>query len=416
MGWLAGALITQHCQSNTNQQQKISYLDVKTGLELVTARNFSDFEGKRLGIICNHTALDKNGQHIIDLFHNSSQCTVQAIFAPEHGFRGSAAAGDEISNEIDEKTGVKIYSLYGEINKPTPEMLADLDILIYDIQDVGARFYTYIATMTNCMESAAENNLPFVVLDRPNPIRGDRIEGPLLQPEYTSFVGPHPIPIRYGLTCGELARLINGEGWLANAVQADLQVITVQGWQRSFWYDETGLPWIAPSPNMTDLATAVVYPGFCLLEGTNLSEGRGTDSPFLQFGAPWIQADSYVAALNQLQLPGIVFSAVRFTPVDIPNRAIDPKYENQECQGLRIEITNRDQFLPLQAITHVLATTLSLYPEQFQWRERSIDLLSGSETFRQTISQKLPLTDLFNSWQTDVSQFRELIKPYLLYE
>jgi uncharacterized protein YbbC (DUF1343 family) len=330
---------------------------VQSGLDVIVSQNFQLFSGKRVGIVCNHTACDKNGRHVVDLFHQSGVCQVTAIFSPEHGFRGTQADGSRIDNETDSLTGATIYSLYGKISKPTPEMLINVDVLIYDIQDVGVRFYTYISTLTKVMESAAENNIPVVVLDRPNPIGGDRIEGPLLDLQFKSFVGPHAIPIRYGLTSGELARLINGEHWLANSLQADLTVVEMQGWRRSDWYDQTNLPWIAPSPNMPTLATAIAYPGFCLLEGTNLSEGRGTDSPFLKFGAPYIEGRRYARALNRLKCPGVKFEAISFTPKSIPGVASKPKYEDQACQGVRLVITDRDNFLPLATMVRILGLT-----------------------------------------------------------
>jgi len=265
---------------------------VQSGLDVLVAQNFAPLANRRLGIVCNHTARDRSGRHLIDLCQQSGVCQITAIFAPEHGFRGTFADGKNIADAVDSLTGAPIYSLYGENLQPTAEMLKNVDLLVYDIQDVGVRFYTYISTLTNVMRAAAENHLPIVVLDRPNPIRGDRIEGPMLEPQFRSFVGPHPIPIRYGLTAGELARLINGEHWLGDTLRAELTVIKMQNWRRAMWFDETGLPWFPPSPNMPTLLTATVYPGFCFMEGTNLSEGRGTDSPFVQFGAPYFDGEN----------------------------------------------------------------------------------------------------------------------------
>src|SRR6056297_793534 len=221
---------------------------VQTGLDSVISEKFSRFKGKNIGIVCNHTSRDKAGNHIVDLFHDNT--TVQAIFAPEHGYRGDAAAGAHIEDGKDVKTGIPIYSLYGKTRKPSAKMLENIDVLVYDIQDVGVRFYTYISTMTYCMEAAAEQDIEFVVLDRPNPIRGDRIEGPLLNSEFSSFVGMHEVPIRYGMTAGEYAVFVNEEGLLNETEKVDLTVVEVKGWQRSLWYDETDLQWIAPSPNM----------------------------------------------------------------------------------------------------------------------------------------------------------------------
>lgn len=388
---------------------------VKSGLDVLADRNFRIFAGKRVGIVCNHTACDRTGRHVVDLFHASGVCQVTAIFGPEHGFRGAQADGSKIDNETDSLTGATIYSLYGIISKPTPEMLANVDVLVYDIQDVGVRFYTYISTLTKVMESAAENNIPVVVLDRPNPIRGDRIEGPILDLQFKSFVGPHAIPIRYGLTPGELARLINGEHWLADSLQADLTVIEMQGWQRSNWYDQTGLPWVAPSPNMKSPATATAYPGFCLLEGTNLSEGRGTDEPFLTFGAPYIDSRQYAQALNNLKCPGVKFKAIRFTPRSIPGVANQPKYEGQVCQGVRIVITDRDKFMPIETIARVLILTRQLYPNNFTLRASGFDRLYGNSALRTIIENGQSVEDIILNWTTGIVTFEKLANQYKIY-
>ncbi|MFA4839068.1 MAG: DUF1343 domain-containing protein [Candidatus Neomarinimicrobiota bacterium] len=388
---------------------------VKTGLDVVAESNFEMFKGKKVGIICNHTARDKNGNHIVDLFYHSGVCAVSAIFGPEHGFRGLAADGREIGNEIDSLTGANIFSLYGDVNKPTKEMLKNVNVLVYDIQDVGVRFYTYTATMTKCMEAAAETGIPFYVLDRPNPIRGDRIEGPMLDPKFKSFVGPHPTPIRYGLSIGEFGQLINGESYLENGVKADLRVVTMKGWKRNLWYDQTDLPWIAPSPNMKFLTTATAYPGFCLLEGTNLSEGRGTDSPFLKFGAPYIDAKAYADSLNALNCKGIRFEPITFTPVSIPDVAAKPKYENQLCNGVLFIISDRDRFEPIPAIAQILEKTKQMYPKDFAWRG-SIERLYGSDELKLAIDSGRPVIELIAKWKSENKKFRATIEKYLLYK
>jgi uncharacterized protein YbbC (DUF1343 family) len=395
--------------------EKIEPNRVQTGLDRVVADNFSGFKGKNLGIVCNHTSRDKTGEHIVDLFHKNKSCSVRAIFAPEHGFRGKEAAGSSIEDDMDPRTGIKIYSLYGDTKKPTEKMLENIDMLIYDIQDIGARFYTYISTMTYCMEAAAENDIPIAVFDRPNPIRGNIVEGPILQEDYQSFVGLHPIPIRYGLTPGELAILINKSGYLKNKIKADLSVIKLKGWKRSLWYDQTDLPWIAPSPNIPDLETALVYPGMCLLEGTNLSEGRGTDTPFLLFGAPWISSDTLVSKLNRMDFEGIKFQGQNFKPVDIPGQAHNPKYENQECRGIRLQITDRETYRPVKTAVKILATINNNYPENFQWRKRWIDLLTGSDDLRKNFKNNAAVESLLQDWQTQAQAFEKLSKKYYLY-
>jgi len=388
---------------------------VRTGLDVAVESNFEMFRGKKVGIICNHTARDRNGNHIVDLFYHSGVCTVSAIFGPEHGFRGLAADGGDVCNEIDSLTGANIFSLYGEINKPTKEMLKNVDVLVYDIQDVGVRFYTFITTMTRCMEAAAEDSIPFYVLDRPDPIRGDRIEGPMLDPKFKSFVGPHPTPIRYGLTIGEFAKFINGESYLENGVKADLRVIKMKDWTRNLWYDQTDLPWIAPSPNMPFLSTAIAYPGFCLVEGTNLSEGRGTDSPFLKFGAPYIDAKTYADSLNALNCQGVRFEPITFTPVSIPNVAAKPKYENQLCNGVMLIISDRDLFKPISTMLLIIEKTKKMYPNDFKWRG-SIDRLYGNDELKLAIDSGKPVIELIAKWKTENEKFRAMTEKYLFYK
>lgn len=399
------------------QNDKVkTIMTIEMGLDIVIASKFEFFKGKKIGIICNHTSRDKNGRHIVDLFNESGKCSVTAIFAPEHGYRGSHADGRKIKNDVNSKTSAKIYSLYGKHRKPTKEMLKYVDILVYDIQDVGARFYTYISTMSNAMESTSANGIPFVVLDRPNPIRGDRIEGPLLELKYRSFVGMYPIPVRYGLTAGELALLICGEGYITNAVNIDLHIVKMENWTRELWYDETDLPWISPSPNMTNLKTAIVYPGFCLLEGTNISEGRGTDSPFLKFGAPWINGQTFARELNSLDIQGAIFEPSTFTPISIPNVAYKPKYENKQCGGAKIQITNRNDFKPVNAIIRILKKAKQMYQKEFKWRGTWIDKLYGSDKLRKVIENNEPLDELFKSWEKDIHRFYKISQQYKIYK
>ena len=263
---------------------------VKIGAEVFLEKYLDIIKGKKIGIVTNHTGVLPDGRHIVDVLNSIPDVKIVALFGPEHGIRGEVPDGKSISHGVDTKTGIKVYSLYGEVKKPTPEMLKDIDVLIFDIQDVGARFYTYISTMSYCMEACAELGKKFIVLDRPNPIRGLYVDGPVLAPKFKSFVGPHPIPVAHGMTVGELAKLFNEEGWLENGVKADLTVIKMENYLRKMWFDQTGLPWVKPSPNMMTLNTAIVYTATCFIEGTNVSEGRGTAHPFEWIGAPWIDA------------------------------------------------------------------------------------------------------------------------------
>ncbi|RMG27446.1 MAG: DUF1343 domain-containing protein, partial [Methanobacteriota archaeon] len=299
--------------------------------------------------------------------------------------------------------------------KPTPEMLKHIDILVFDIQDIGTRYYTYISTMAYAMEAAAEQKIPFVVLDRPNPITGTKVEGNVLEKEFASFVGLFPIPVRHGMTVGELATMINQEGWLRNGIKANLTVIPMKYWQRKFWYDETGLPFIKPSPNIPDLMSAIVYPGTCLLEGTNVSEGRGTHQPFQVFGAPWIDAQQLTRELNALNLPGVTFLDTVFTPVSIPGMATHPKYENRKCYGAFLQVTDREQFQPYKTGIHIVNTIYHMYPDSLQWRIAHFDRLCGSDAIRKAILKNIHPEEIFASWKEKLDAFKVLRTSYLLY-
>lgn len=383
------------------------YGSVKTGLDRVDA--YRDvFKGRRIGIIANHTTYDRNGRFVVDVFKGTAGVKIAALFSPEHGLWGKEQAGDGIDSQVDPVSGLQVRSLYGKTRKPTPEMLEDIDVLIFDIQDIGARFYTYISTMSLAMEAAAENGKRFVVLDRPNPIGGARVEGNILNPAQASFVGLHPIPVRHGMTVGELAKMFNGQGWLAGRVRAELIVIPMEGWRRRMWYDQTGLRFIKPSPNMPDLQTAAIYPGLCLLEGTNLSEGRGTDKPFRQFGAPWIDSRRLAERLNTLNLPGMRFEPTRFTPTS-------SKYQGQTCQGVQIVITDRDTLEPYYTGVRIVDEIFHRYPDDFQWRAGHFDRLCGTSDVRNAIINGSSLDELRSKWQAELTSFKKIRDKYLIY-
>jgi uncharacterized protein YbbC (DUF1343 family) len=372
-------------------------------------------KGKRLGVVTNHSALLKDGRHLVDALMSTRDVRVVALFGPEHGIRGDALDGRSVRDTVDPKTGVPMYSLYGRINKPTKEMLVEVDVLIFDIQDVGARFYTFISTMSNAMEAAAENGIPYVVLDRPNPIRGTWVEGPIRVDSLRSFVGLHPIPIAHGMTVGELATMLNEEGWLAGGVKARLTVVKCTGWKRDQWFDQTGLTWVRPSPNMATLATATVYPGTCLFEGTNISEGRGVGKPFETIGAPYVDGGAWSKELNTLGLPGVRFEAVRFTPQEIPNVASRPKHQGKECGGVAVIVTDRESFQPVRTAVHMLATIKRLAGDAFQWRNSSIDRLSGTPALRMAIDAGMPADEIVGGWKGEADAFLKLRAKYLLY-
>jgi len=380
---------------------------VRTGLDNVHS-HASLFGGKRVGIVTNHTAYDGAGRHIVEVFRAMPGVEVTALFGPEHGIYGLAEAGVKIADEKDDRFGIPVYSLYGKTAKPTAEMLKDVDVLVFDIQDIGARFYTYIYTMAYAMEAAAEQGKPFVVLDRPNPINGATVQGNILEKDFATFVGLYPIPVRHGMTVGELARMFNDQGWLKNGVKANLTVVPIQGWRRDMWYDRTGLKFIKPSPNMPNLKTATVYPGLCLLEGTNISEGRGTNKPFLQFGAPWIDSRKLVNNLNRLNLRGIRFEPVSFTPTS-------SKHKGQLCCGVEIIITDRNAAEPYFAGIGIVETIYRMHPDKFQWRQRHFDRLCGTASVREAIIEEESLKNLKAGWQRDLKKFAQIRQEYLIY-
>jgi uncharacterized protein YbbC (DUF1343 family) len=388
---------------------------VKTGADLLFEEHSSRIIGKRIGLVTNHTALLSNGVHLADALKKDPRVTLTVLFGPEHGIRGDAPDGRTIRDTIDAKTGVPVYSLYGKINKPTPEMLKNVDVLIFDIQDVGSRFYTFISTMFLSMEAAAEQKIPFIVLDRPNPINGLVMEGPLRLDSLKTFVGWVPVPISHGMTVGELATMANQQQWLPNGIRADLHVITMKGWHRSLWYDQTDLQWVSPSPNMVSLTTAMVYPGLCLLEGTNVSEGRGTDRPFETFGAPWIDGEVLSKSLNSARLSGVTFTSASFTPQEIPGMASNPKHRGKLCGGVRITVTDRNSFRPLRTGLTIMEHITKLYKDSLSYRERGFDRLAGTPVIRTMLQSGKSVKEIEESWQKELAGFQELRRKALLY-
>jgi len=388
---------------------------VLTGLDVLIKSDFADIKGKRVGLVTNHTAIAKDGRHIADILHRAEGVALVALYSPEHGIRGKKEGGELLSQETDSSTGVPIYSLYGETKKPTHEMLKGVEVLLFDIQDVGARFYTYISTLSLAMEAAAENSVPFIVLDRPNPIGGQMVEGPLLQKEFKSFVGIHEIALRHGLTNGELAKMFNEEGWLQDSVKADLKVIKMQGWRRSDFFQETGLTWIKPSPNMTDPQTAIVYPGMGLLEASNISEGRGTPTPFLTVGAPWIEAEKLREQLLVQKVRDIEIDTVSYVPVDLPGTAMNPKYEGQRCYGLKLKVNDPHSFPAVEFGIRLLCAVRQLYPEKFVMNEGGMNLLSGDGEIYASIKRGAPADSIIAHCRQSVEKFVLLRQKYLLY-
>ncbi len=339
---------------------------VQTGLDVLINEKLEIIKGKKVGLVTNHTGVDRSGKPNYEILMLLSDVDLQAIFAPEHGFFGNVSRGQKVDDLKQDGLPV-IYSLYGKTDKPTPDMFEGLDVIIYDIQDIGARFYTYISTLGLVMEAAAEADIPVIVLDRPNPLNGITIEGPVLDINYKSFVGMYPIPIRYLLTIGELAKMIIGEKWIEHVPK--LTVIEMAGWERTMYYDDTGLSWISPSPNIPDLETAILYPGMCLFEGTNVSEGRGTNYPFQYIGAPWIDSSKIIKAIEGKYIPGVVFEPISFIPISIPGKSLKPKFENEKCYGIKIILIENKIYKSVDTAVQLLKIIQELYPEKFQWND-----------------------------------------------
>jgi uncharacterized protein YbbC (DUF1343 family) len=362
--------------------------------------------GKRVGLITNQTGVTHDGRSSIDVLAGTGAVQLVALFSPEHGIRGTAAPGERVASTVDERTGLPIHSLYGETRKPTPAMLRGIEALVFDIQDIGARPYTYIYTMALGMEAAREAGIPFVVLDRPNPINGVAIEGNLLEPRFATFVGMYPIPIRHGMTAAELAGMFNREF----GIGAELSVVRMEGWERAQWGDETGQPWVDPSPNIRRLEAAIHYPGTVFFEGTNLSTGRGSEMPFEQVGAPWLRSPEVVDAMNGLGLPGVRFETVEFTP----RNPGDGKFADQPVQGVRLVLTERESYRPVAASLLLISAIRNLHPREFAWNVSHFDRLAGTDRLRQAIERN-QLPQLIREWDVEAEGFRRAREPYLLY-
>jgi uncharacterized protein YbbC (DUF1343 family) len=363
-------------------------------------------KGKRVGLITNPTGINAERTSIVDLFDQSDDFELTALYGPEHGVRGDAQAGSTVSSYIDDVTGLPVYSLYGATKKPTAEMLQDVDVLVFDIQDVGTRYYTYIYTMAYAMEAAAENGIPFVVLDRPNPQGGLRVDGPVLDPDYSSFIGLYPIPLKHGMTVGELAQLFNTE----YQIQADLEVVKMKGWKRSMMYEDTGLPFVMPSPNMPTTDTVNVYPATGLFEGTNLSEGRGTTKPFQLIGAPYIKAHDYANELNELELPGVAFRAASFTPTF-------SKHAGKLTHGVEVYVTDPARFESTRTGIAMIQTAHDMYPDDFEFLANDfITKLTGNAYVKDMILEGAPLEDILTKIEDERDAFLPIRKEYLLYK
>lgn len=403
---------------------------VKPGIEVFLEKHIDLVKGKRVGLVTNPTGVDTYLKTDIELLFQHPDINLTALYGPEHGVRGNAQAGEYVPFYMDEIYHLPVFSLYGQTMKPddnmithideymrsfdtqnkekapNKQMVSKLDVMIFDIQDVGTRIYTYIATMAFCMQACAENNIEFIVLDRPNPINGIDLEGPVLKyPEFSSFVGLYPIPVRHGMTIGELALLFNDSFFKKKVT---LKVIPMKSWKRDMWYDETLMPWVIPSPNMPTLNTAMVYPGQVYLEGTNISEGRGTTKPFELFGAPWIEANHLTQILNFLNLPGVGFREAWFKPVM-------SKYKGKLCGGSQIYITDRDFFKPFECTLWIIKTIREEYPEHFRFHEEYFDKIMGTDQIRQALIKGTSIKKITDSYQKELVSFKQKREKYLIY-
>jgi len=374
---------------------------VQTGLDVLEVQKFAPLRGKHVGIITNHTGLDSEGRSTVDVLSHAASVQLVALFSPEHGLAGRN--DEKIASTKDPSTGLPVYSLYGETLRPTDEMLKGIDALVFDVQEAGVRFYTYTVTMAYCMEEAAKRNIAFFVLDRPNLLGGEITEGPMLDADKTNFVAYFPLPVRYGLTIGELAQFFNAE----NHIGVDLHVITMRNWHRNYFFESTGIKWIPPSPNLRTIKGSILYPGIEILQNAGVSVGRGTQTPFEEFGAPWLNGDEVAAALNARNLPGVHFAGQPFIP-------IAGLYSGQRCGGVSIRITDRFKVRSMRMGLEIAAILEKLYPKQFDV-SKLIELVGNSDTIQQLQAGVAP-EKIVASWSDSLTAFDQTRRKYFLYK
>lgn len=393
---------------------KLQRKNIRLGLEKILDNQGSQLKNLRVGLICNQASVNHSFRHSADLFFKSPNINLTALFGPQHGIRGNVQDNMvETPHDYDKITNLPIYSLYSETRQPTEGMFSTVDALVLDLQDVGCRVYTFIYTMANAMKSCAQFGKKMFVLDRPNPIGGLAVEGNLLELGHESFVGQYPIPMRHGLTVGELAALFNQEF----GIGCELEIITMDNWERQDFFDETDAPWVMPSPNMPTVETAIVFPATVFFEGTQVSEGRGTTRPFEIVGAPYIDFNEYAEALASLNLPGVIFRSLNFLPTF-------QKHAGENCGGVFLHITDREQFEPVITGIGMIKTAMNLYADNFEWKNppyeyvfdrNPFDVIAGTSKIRKMLEEKKELGDVKLSWQTDVEQFNQTREKYFLY-
>jgi uncharacterized protein YbbC (DUF1343 family) len=374
---------------------------VQTGLDVLEAEKFAPLKGKHVGLITNHTGLDFQGRTTIELLAHAPGVELVALFSPEHGIAGHA--DENVASSKDLSTGLPIYSLYGDTKRPTDEMMKGIDALVFDVQDAGVRFYTYTTTMGYCMEEAARRGIPFYVLDRPNPIGGEIVEGPMLDADKTSFVAYYPLPVRYGLTIAELAQLFNTE----NHIKCDLHVVEMKNWHRNYFLESTGVRWVPPSPNLRTLKGTILYPGLEILQSAGVSVGRGTEAPFEEFGAPWMDGEEVAAALNARNLPGLRFSNQPYIPVS-------GLYAGKRCGGVSIRVTDRAAVRSVRMGLEIAAVLLKKYPDHFDV-SKTITLL-GNQATVDALKDGTPVEQIIATWGPELAAFDQVRRKYFLYK
>jgi len=394
---------------------------VQSGIDVLLKEKVDLLEGKKIGLITNQTGVTSSLESTADVLHKHPKVNLTRLFGPEHGIRGDAQDLVKIGASTDARTGLPVFSLYGDDIKPNAEMTKGIDAFVFDIQDVGASYYTYIATMNKSMEAAAEQDKEFILLDRPNPITGVAVEGNVLEERYADLAGIRPVPIRYGMTMGELAQMFNGE----YGIGCKLTVVKAKGWRRKMWYDETGLPWVIPSPNLPTLDTAIVYPGTCLFEGLNISEGRGTTRPFEMVGAPWIDGFKLRERLTSRRLPGVSFRGLYFTPVF-------GKSAGEVCGGVQLHVHDRRKFKPILTGLNMVKAIMDLFPGKLQFKKGwtradsseetlpgvgySFDLLAGTATIREQLLSGVEPEEMEKGWSQGLRAFQMRRRKYLIYQ
>ncbi len=394
-------MVTAACQPSQGRQP----MATRPGIDVLVTDSIALVRGRRVGLVTNQAGVDATGVPTPERLREAGVQLV-ALFSPEHGYRGAAPPGATVDHGVDSATGLPIYSLYGAVSSPTPEMLAKVDVMVVDLQDAGARYFTYLATTVNVIRAAAQANVPVLVLDRPNPI-GDRMQGNILDPSYASNVGLLQVPMRHGLTLGELVRLAQAELGLGGKVT----IVPVQGWDRSRYIDETGLPFVRPSPNLPTVESLIHYPGLCLFEGTALSVGRGSDAPFEQIGAPWLDTAAVLDALDRSLLTGVAIAATRFHPVN-PG---DGKFADSAVSGLRLTVTDRTAYDPVATAVEVLVAIARRHPDRLDFRPAQFDRLAGGPALRLAVSEGGLAAEIMRDWPAALTRFQQRVGPLLLY-